>query len=301
MFFLKKHDINGVLLLDKPKGFSSNYILQKIKKNFFIKKAGYIGTLDPLATGVLPICFGFSTKFIKYFNILDKKYFVLSKLGEKTNTSDAYGYVIKKKKKYIFYSKLLNVLKNFHGLQKQLPSMYSAIKFCGIPLYKYAREEIFIPLKKRKINIYNINLIFFKKDILCFKVHCSKGTYIRTLVENLGDKLGCGAHILNLRRLQISSYYESNLISYNIIKKIFKKKNNIEFLKKNIISTDTLVSSFPKIYISKKQLSILKSGNKIFFISFYVGFYSIYLSFKNIFLGVGKIKKDGFLYPDCII
>ncbi|MDE5285535.1 MAG: tRNA pseudouridine(55) synthase TruB, partial [Buchnera aphidicola] len=204
--FEKKRHVHGLLLLDKPAGVSSNYVLQIVKSLFHAKKAGYIGTLDPLATGILPICFGESTKFAQYLTNSDKKYSVIAKLGEKTSTSDSYGNIIKKSPISFTSCQLDSCIKELTGLINQIPSMYSAIKHNGIPLYKYARCGLDISRKARKVYIYKIDSIKYQKNLISFNVFCSKGTYIRTLVEDLGEKLGCGAHVVFLRRLQIASF-----------------------------------------------------------------------------------------------
>ncbi|WP_343190170.1 tRNA pseudouridine(55) synthase TruB [Buchnera aphidicola (Mollitrichosiphum nigrofasciatum)] len=301
MCYQKINKLNGVLLLDKPTGFSCNYIIQSIKRFFSVKKIGYIGTLDPLATGTLPVCFGCATKFSKYLNDEDKKYIVTAKLGEKTHTSDSYGYIISKKKKNISNSKILKCLMSFLGMNKQSPSMYSSIKFYGIPLYIYARQNIFIPNIKRIINIYNINILNLNKKFITFKIHCSKGTYIRTLVEDFGNKLGCGAHVVMLRRLHISCYYESNLISYNKILNIsYKERNKIELIKNLLLPVDSLTSFLPKVFFDKNKLKMLKLGKKIFILYLNIGFYTVFEKLSKKFFGVGKYKKDGYFYIDRI-
>lgn len=234
MFFHKKRNVNGLLLLDKPKGLSSNSILQKVKLIFNAKKAGYIGTLDPLATGILPICFGETTKFSNYLNEFDKHYHVIAKLGEKTSTSDADGILLIKRPVLFTPLSLISALKELTGLISQIPSMYSAIKYNGTPLYKYARKGINIKRKARNVFIYEIKLINQKNNQIELKIHCSKGTYIRTLIEDLGEKLLCGAHVISLRRLKVGLFSYSNLVKISFLENLLNEKNiqKIDFLRK---------------------------------------------------------------------
>ncbi len=216
---INKRTVNGVLILDKPKGISSNGALQKVKRLFNAKKAGHTGSLDPLATGVLPICFGTATKLCQNLLDSDKKYLVKSQLGVITATGDAEGEVIKQMDTAELTSLLLGqenrvkeVIESFIGPQEQVPSMYSALKHNGVPLYKLARQGITIERKSRSINIYHIKIINIDliKYTIELEVACSKGTYIRTLVEDIGNKIGCGAYVLELRRISAGPYHLDN-------------------------------------------------------------------------------------------
>ncbi|WWO99670.1 MAG: tRNA pseudouridine(55) synthase TruB [Candidatus Dasytiphilus stammeri] len=227
-------NINGILLLDKPSGISSNFALQKVKKILKLKKAGYIGTLDPIATGMLPICLGKATKLAQYLVNKDKRYYVTAKLGQRTDTLDCQGKIISENPVIINNSKLKNILNSFLGKIKQIPPMYSAIKLHNRPLYEYARKGIIISRKPRDIIIHNLRLINLTQNELALEVHCSKGTYIRSIIDDLGEKLGCGAHVTELRRLQVGSCpinymvtiekltaITTNMINEQINKKIF--------------------------------------------------------------------------------
>ncbi|CAL4043171.1 tRNA pseudouridine synthase B [Buchnera aphidicola (Tetraneura ulmi)] len=298
---------NGVLLLDKPKLHSSNSVLQYVKKIFKIKKAGYIGTLDPLATGMLPICFGESTKFLKYLSNAKKRYLVIAKLGVQTTTFDSLGEVIKKtsiiniKKDF-----LKRCLKKFIGKIEQIPPMYSALKHKGIPLYKYARKGITIFRKTRKITIYELDYIIHNNNFIKLKILCSTGTYVRTLIDDLGKLLGCGAHIVYLRRLEVSFYLENQLVSLNIINRIknyFYRSNSLSYLnffRKIILPTDSLLSNFPIFKLNDcfsfdfscgKKISIfIKKKNKTKLVR-------VLKKSNNKFLGVGKIQENNLLIP----
>ena len=200
-------DISGIILLDKAKGESSNRSLQRVKRIFNARKAGHTGSLDPLATGVLPLCFGEATKVSQFLLEADKRYLVKIKLGERTDTGDSQGKKIEAQKQIKVNLETLGfALNNFEGEIKQLPPMYSALKHKGVPLYKLAREGINVERKLRTIKIYKNTLVSFKDNIVEIDVTCSKGTYIRSLADDLGQDLGCGAHVIELRRIQAGRF-----------------------------------------------------------------------------------------------
>ncbi|AYN24694.1 tRNA pseudouridine(55) synthase TruB [Buchnera aphidicola] len=303
MFFHKKRNVNGFLLLDKPQGMSSNNVLQKVKIIFNAKKAGYIGTLDPLATGMLPICFGETTKFSHYLSESDKYYNVIAKLGEKTSTSDSDGIILRKRPVFFTSFDLNLALKALTGLINQKPSMYSAIKHNGIPLYKYARKGINIKRNIRCVFIYKITLINQKDNWIELNVHCSKGTYIRTLIEDLGEKLFCGAHVIALRRLKIGLLSCSKLVKLTFLENLSNKENTkqINFFKKIddlLMPIDTPIHFLPKIYISIKKLSVFKLGQKVPFLSnIKNSLVRVFEKDNNKFVGLGKINSKQILIP----
>ncbi len=221
-----RRDVHGVLLLDKPQGITSNDALQKVKRLFNARKAGHTGALDPLATGMLPICFGEATKFSQYLLDSDKRYRVIAKLGQRTDTSDADGQVICTKPVNITQSQIDEVLTHFRGDILQVPTMFSALKYQGKPLYEYARQGIVIEREARPINVYENQFIQYDlaKHELTLEVHCSKGTYIRTIIDDLGELLGCGAHVIYLRRLQVSNYPIDKMISLDELQNIDEKE-----------------------------------------------------------------------------
>ena len=198
-----KLNLNGVIVVNKSKDISSNKILQQLKHLFNAQKAGHTGTLDPMATGVLPICFGRATKIAQYLLDADKEYIATIKLGVETDSGDAEGNIIKENSESIpkLDSDLLeSVFDNFRGEISQVPPMYSALKYNGQPLYKLAREGIQIEIKPRNITIYALDLLEYCDDTLTIKVRSSKGTYIRSLAMDIGNKLGCGGHLIELQR-----------------------------------------------------------------------------------------------------
>ena len=209
----KGRSINGIVLLDKPTDISSNHALQRVKRIFFANKAGHTGALDPLATGMLPICLGEATKFSQFLLDSDKRYIVTAKLGVRTTTSDSQGDVVTERAVNVNKQQLMAALDTFRGDIMQVPSMYSALKHKGQPLYKYAREGITIDREARPITVYEINLLRFEGDEVDLDVHVSKGTYIRTIVDDLGELLGCGAHVSMLRRTQVADYPYDRMVT----------------------------------------------------------------------------------------
>jgi tRNA pseudouridine55 synthase len=200
----EKRDIHGIILLDKPTGMTSNKALQIVKRALHAKKAGHTGALDPLATGLLPLCFGHATKLADYLLGQDKTYLVTAELGERTTTSDSEGEIVETRPiPALSVNFIQNHLKHFQGEIIQKPSMYSALKYQGKPYYYYARHGITIERVSRSIMIFSCDLIDFTQDTITLRVRCSKGTYIRTLIDDLGESMGCGAHVIALSRESI--------------------------------------------------------------------------------------------------
>ncbi|MCX8660684.1 tRNA pseudouridine(55) synthase TruB [Gilliamella sp. B2772] len=239
-----RRDVHGVLLLDKPQGMTSNDALQKVKRLFNAKKAGHTGALDPLATGMLPICFGEATKFSQYLLDSDKRYRVIAKLGERTDTSDADGQIISTRSVNITQSQIEEALTHFRGDILQVPTMFSALKYQGKPLYEYARQGIVIEREARPITIYDNQFIQYDstKHELTLEIHCSKGTYIRTIVDDLGELLGCGAHVIYLRRLQVSNYPIDNMITLDELQN-----------EPLLMPVDSPLQDRPKVVLSESQ------------------------------------------------
>lgn len=209
---VKNKVINGILLLDKPLHLTSNGALQRVKRLFGAKKAGHTGSLDPLATGMLPLCFGEATKLSQYLLESDKYYHVVAKFGEKTTTGDAEGEVIETRPTdHLTAEAIQQAVAKFVGVIEQIPPMFSALKFQGRPLYELARQGIEVERKPRQVTIHKLELALpFEKggqggiSSCTISVHCTKGTYIRTLIEDIGEVLGCGAHVIGLRRTAVS-------------------------------------------------------------------------------------------------
>lgn len=196
--------MNGILVVNKPAGYTSHDIVSKIRKELNIKKVGHTGTLDPLATGVLPILLGNGTKLSKYLMNHDKEYIATIKLGEKTDTGDIEGKVIEQKEVEVFSKEqVIQALESFIGKQKQIPPMYSAIKINGKKLYEYARNGETVEVQAREIEIYSIELLHYHKNEIKFRVACSKGTYIRSLCEDIATKLDTVGTMSALQRTQV--------------------------------------------------------------------------------------------------
>ena len=243
-----RRDVHGVLLLDKPQGMTSNDALQKVKRLFNAKKAGHTGALDPLATGMLPICFGEATKFSQYLLDSDKRYRVIAKLGERTDTSDADGQVICTKPVNITQTQIDEALNHFRGDILQVPTMFSALKYQGKPLYEYARQGIVIEREARPITVYENQFILydFAEQELTLEIHCSKGTYIRTIIDDLGELLGCGAHVIYLRRMQVSNYPIGKMISLDELQNIGEKEPLL-------MPVDSPLQACRKVILSESQ------------------------------------------------
>lgn len=205
--------VNGILLLDKPLEVSSNGILQRVRWLYQAQKAGHTGALDPMASGLLPICFGEATKFSQFLLDTDKTYLVTARFGVRTSTSDAEGEVISEKPVCHSEAELLQVMQRFRGDILQVPTMFSALKYQGQPLYRYARQGIEVPREARPISIFRFDLLENQGDSADFIVHCSKGTYIRTLIDDLGEALGCGAHVACLHRTQVGPFTVAQMVT----------------------------------------------------------------------------------------
>jgi tRNA pseudouridine55 synthase len=208
-----RRNVSGIILLDKPLGFTSNAALQKVRWLLNAEKAGHTGSLDPLATGVLPLCFGEATKFSQYLLDSDKGYETLAQLGKTTTTADAEGEVLLERPVTVGQADIEAVLPKFRGQISQIPPMYSALKRDGQPLYKLARAGEVVEREPRSVTIARLELLSLEADKARFAVSCSKGTYIRTLVEDIGGELGCGAHVAELRRTQAGPFDISQTVS----------------------------------------------------------------------------------------
>lgn len=255
--------INGVLLLDKPLGVSSNTALQAAKSLYFADKAGHTGSLDPLATGLLPICFGEATKFSQYFLEADKTYVVTAQLGVRTTTSDSEGEIVSTKSvPQLSLAEIDIACGQFRGEIEQTPSIYSALKYQGKPLYYYARQGIDVPRPTRSITIYDLNILAWESPNLTLSVSCSKGTYIRTLVDDLGELLGCGAHVTILRRRAVGGLSQTGWVTIPELETMKASEAYTE-MDGLISSLDQVMQSWPSIVLDDMQLIQLQQGKAI--------------------------------------
>lgn len=259
---LFKHSISGVVLLDKPLGLTSNKALQKVKHLFGANKAGHTGSLDPLATGMLPICFGDATPFSQYLLDADKCYTVTACLGVKTTTGDKEGDVIASiPLPETITAKLSHILSQFTGDITQVPSMYSALKHEGKPLYKLARKGIEIERAARPITIHAIELLHVDLPYVSLRVICSKGTYIRNLIEDIGDALDVGAHVVALHREWVSGLKQYPMLTLDAF---VKQSESPEVLKKQVYPFDILLTSIEsEVALSYDEMIAMYQGKKL--------------------------------------
>jgi len=214
-----KRPVDGILLLDKPAGMTSNKALQEVKHLMQAEKAGHTGSLDPLATGLLPICLGEASKFSQYLLDADKVYRARMRLGQKTTTADAEGEVIAEAPVPVLDAAAIEaVLARFRGDISQVPSMYSALKKDGRPLYELARKGLEVERAARPVSIYRLELLAAEAESWDIEVACSKGTYVRNLVEDIGDAIGCGAHVSALRRLDVGPFRQEQMVSLDAVR-----------------------------------------------------------------------------------
>ncbi|WP_305402779.1 tRNA pseudouridine(55) synthase TruB [Photobacterium leiognathi] len=300
----KGRPINGVILVDKPTGISSNDTLQKVKRIFFAQKAGHTGALDPLATGMLPICFGEATKFSQFLLDSDKRYRVIAKLGERTDTSDSDGEVVETREVKVDRGQLERCIAKFRGTTDQIPSMYSALKYKGRKLYEYAREGVEVPRESRKITVYSVDLLRFENNEVEMELHVSKGTYIRTIVDDLGEMLGCGAHVIMLRRTGVSNFPYERMMTIEQLQAMLDdaKANDVEpgtVLDPLLLPTDTAVQDLPEVNILPAIAVHVLNGNPV-----QAGrvpaegtLVRITVGQEREFIGVGVIDAKGMLAP----
>ncbi len=287
-----KKNINGILLLDKPLGFSSNQALQRVKWLLQAAKAGHTGTLDPLATGLLPLCFGEATKFAHYLTDADKTYHATIKLGITTTTGDAEGEVLKQAPVQVSAAEFSQACLQFVGVINQTPPMYSALKHEGKALYEYAREGIEIERKIRTVTIHAIEVLSFAGDVAEIEVSCSKGTYIRTLAEDIGASLGCGAHLIGLRRTYTAGYD----IAQAITLAEFEALSADERLAK-LAAPDTAVDDLPALVLDTDSAFYLMQGQAVWQSGKVpAGLLRLYDE-RHVFLGLGEQQSDGKIAP----
>ena len=263
----KGRDINGVVLLDKASGGSSNHALQQVKRLFDANKAGHTGSLDPLASGLLPICLGQSTKVAQFLLDGDKRYFVRGKLGQVSDTGDSEGELVNfGSTQEVDFNSIENALLKFIGNINQTPPMYSALKRNGTPLYKLARKGIEVERTQRPVCIHEIKFISYEEEILSLEVSCSKGTYIRTLIEDIGKSLGSGGYVIELRRIGFSHLDITQSRTYEQLLEL--KNIDLESLDTVILGADEMLPNIEAIYLDTEQSRDIRQGKKIQFIGF---------------------------------
>ncbi len=302
--------IDGILLLDKPLGISSNHALQQVKRAFFAAKAGHTGALDPLATGMLPICLGEATKFSQFLLETDKTYLVTAKLGVRTTTSDADGDIVETKSVDVNQNQLDSACEQFRGPIKQVPSMFSALKHQGKPLYFYARQGIEIERPARDITIFSLSISRFEGDEVDMQVHCSKGTYIRSLVDDIGQILGCGAYVSKLHRTQVTDYPSDKMVTLEQLDALLLsgQEQHLELsetLDHLLIPMDTAVKNLPEAELNPIEARYFVHGNPAKandVLSHEAGTQiRVYSESERFFMGVGDVTEDGRIWPKRVV
>lgn len=296
----KGRNINGILVLDKAKGLSSNAALQEVKRIFGANKAGHTGSLDPLATGVLPVCLGEATKVSQFLLDSDKKYRARIKLGIRTDTADSEGQVIEQCDDFtIDRRQVEKALQVFEGEIDQLPPMYSALKVNGVPLYKMARKGETIERETRRITVYSIELTDFDHREVEIEVACSKGTYIRTIADDLGQALGCGGHIVALHRLQAGVFTEQDSVSAQYLLDT-KEEFGLDRIDEHLIPMDHAIGDLPEVNLPSITASCVKNGQPVLVRHLPAeGLVRMYE--EEQFIGIGCIDDDGRVAPKRLI
>jgi len=282
-----KNNIHGVILLDKPIGMSSNQALQKVKWLFNAKKAGHTGSLDPLATGLLPLCFGQATKVSQYLLDSHKKYTTVIKLGETTDTLDSEGRVLETKPVNIADQQIEAALGQFRGAIKQIPPMYSALKKDGQPLYKLARKGEVIERPARDMTVYSLSAARLDNLHVELNVHCSSGFYVRSLAHDLGQALGCGAHVVELRRTDIKSI--------NVEQAVTLERLQTACVESVLLPIDSLLAEMPQIEISDAQALSLTQGKATSANGLTTRELTRFYEPNKRLFGVGEVTSEGFL------
>lgn len=297
----KGRNISGILLLDKPMGITSNAALQKVKRLFNACKAGHTGSLDPLATGVLPLCFGEATKFSQFLLDADKSYRARMRLGVTTDSGDADGEVTETKPvPEISDDALEHVLDNYRGEITQVPSMFSALKVDGQPLYKLARQGLEVEREARPVTIYELEVQDRSGDEFTLDVRCSKGTYVRTLAEDIGRDLGCGAHVAGLRRLAAGPFKIEETVSIQQLEELLEEERDSK-----LQPVGAAVKDWPAVELPEVTASYIRQGQPVQVANAPTdGWVSIFAEApgNNVeFIGVGEIQDDGLIAPRRLI
>ena len=300
--------VDGIIVVNKEKGASSNDVLQRVKRLYGAAKAGHTGSLDPLATGVLPICLGEATKFSQFLLDSDKSYRTEVQLGARTETGDLEGEIVERRPVQVTQSDVEAILERFRGEIDQVPSMYSALKHNGEPLYKLARQGIVVERPSRQITIHRLELIAFDHDRITLEVDCSKGTYIRTLAEDIGEALGCLGHVAELHRVAAGPYREDRMHTLESLEAV-RDEGGHKALDELLLPLDTSVSDWPQVRLGANSTYFISQGQPVQVpqapTSGGVRLYGQQVSESGEesfrFLGVGQIDDDGRVAPKRLV
>lgn len=293
-------NISGIVVLDKANGLSSNAALQEVKRLYEANKAGHAGSLDPLATGVLPVCLGEATKVSQFLLDSDKRYRARIKLGIRTDTGDSEGSIIERNEGISVSRKAIErALTKFKGEVEQVPPMHSAIKMNGVPLYKLARKGIAVEREPRLVTLYQICIVEFVNSELELEISCSKGTYIRTIADDLGQELGCGAHVIELRRTQAGVFTEKDSISSEELA-LEKENRGLDKIDQFLIPMDRAIQDLPEVNLPSITASHVKNGQAVLVRHLPKnGLVRMYEDEQ--FIGIGSIDDDGKVAPKRLI
>lgn len=286
--------IDGVLLLDKPLGLSSNDALQKARRLFAAAKGGHTGTLDPLASGLLPLCFGEATKFSADLLDADKTYVATLKLGITTDSGDAEGQVTASRPVNIGEGELLASLPHFIGAIEQIPPMHSALKRDGRPLYELARQGIVVERVARNITIHQLELLDIAGDVAVLRVVCSKGTYVRTLAADLGEVLGCGAHLIGLRRTQVANLTLAGAVTLSELEELGEEERLAR-----LAPVDALLQNLPRVDLENAEAERFTHGNPVSSPPGIFGKCRVYAG--GALIGLGEVGMEGRLWPKRLV
>jgi tRNA pseudouridine55 synthase len=296
----RKHpgrDVSGILLLDKPLGMTSNEALQRVKRLYRAGKAGHTGSLDPLATGLLPICLGEATKLSAFLLDADKRYRVRVRLGVTTTTADAEGEVIATAPTDgVEEAAVRALLGRFEGEIEQLPPMFSAIKHKGQRLYNLARQGIEVERTPRRITVYDIRLSDWRPPEFTLEVHCSKGTYVRTLAEDLGKAAGCGAHVSALRRTGVGPYDEAGLVDLQGLEALAEAEGQ-PGLDRLLLPMESALAHWPELKVTDQAAYYMRKGQPVLIPKAPTDGWVRLYSKEGSFLGIGWILDDGKVQP----
>ncbi len=288
----KGNDVHGILLLNKPRGLSSNQALQKARRLFNAKKAGHTGSLDPIATGLLPLCFGEATKVSQYLLESPKRYVAGVRFGVSTTTCDTEGEVVKQTECSVSQEQVQKLLKRFQGEIQQVPPMYSALKHNGQPLYKLARQGIEVERPARSVCVYEVNILSMDNNLLMLDLTVSSGFYVRSLAYDLGEILGCGGHIESLQRTSVGGFDLNQAVSLEALESLSDDERTAQ-----LISADKGITFLPPVELSIDAAYYLVQGQPVKVANAPdSGLVRLYDKNKH-FIGIGKVLDDGRVAP----
>ncbi len=289
---MAKRKVDGVLLLDKPEGITSNLALQKTKRLFNAEKAGHTGTLDPFATGLLPLCLGEATKFSQFLLDSDKVYLAVAQLGVRTSTADPEGEILETRPVAVDSKAVAKVLPAFIGEIDQVPPMHSALKRDGKPLYEYARQGIELERQPRRVWVHAIELVALQGDRLTLRVHSGKGLYVRTLAEDIGAALGCGAHLAALRREAVGPFSLAEALTLPQLEAYETDARDAVLL-----PPDALIETLPRLDLDIESAWQIQHGQAIWRSGLHVGDLLRLYDHDGRFTGVAEVDSDGKVAP----